>query len=123
MSGSQLGLATGIVRAVGASAYLPLAMTALGAIGLFLSSLTEQPIAAMLATVVVSTTSFVLDSIPQLGFLHPYPLTHNWAAYGDLLRDPVSWTGIEHGLYSTVGYVCVFLLAAWARLSTKDITS
>jgi len=123
LSGSQLGMGTGIVRVIGATVYLGLSLTALGAIGLFLSTLTEQPVAAMLATIVISTASFILDAIPQVGFLHPYLLTHHWAAYGDLLRDPVSWAGIEHGLYCAAAYVVVFLLAAWARLSTKDITS
>ncbi|WP_310962574.1 ABC transporter permease [Nocardioides terrisoli] len=123
LSGTELGFGEGLLRVVAATAYLGVCLTALGAVGIFLSTLTEQPIAAMLATIVFSGASFVLDSIPQVSFLHPYLIVHNWTSFGDLLRTPVAWSGIEHGLYSAVAYVAVFLLAAWARFSTKDVTS
>jgi ABC-2 type transport system permease protein len=123
LSGTQITLAEGLLRVLGATVYLACGMVSLGAVGLFLSTLTEQPIGAMLATVVFSTASFILDSIPQVGFLHPYLITHHWTAFGDLFRSPVAWSGVEHGLYVALGYTTVFLLASWARFSTKDITS
>ena len=71
----------------------------------------------------LSTASFILDSIPQVGWLHPYLITHNWLAFGDLLRDPISWTGVEHGIYVAVAYGAVFWLLSWARFGAKDVTS
>jgi ABC-2 type transport system permease protein len=44
-------------------------------------------------------------------------------SFGDLLRDPVSLDGAGRGLWVALGYAVVFLAAAWARLSGKDITS
>ena len=91
--------------------------------GLFISTLTEQPIGAMIAVVIFSTSSFILDTIPQVDWLHPFLITHNWLAFGDLFRDPVAWGGVEHGLYVAASYALVFWLAAWARFTTRDVTS
>jgi predicted PurR-regulated permease PerM len=78
---------------------------------------------ATIAVVMFSTASFILDSIPQVDWIHPYLITHNWLAFGDLFRDPVAWQGVEHGLYAAAAYAAVFWALGWARLTTKDVTS
>jgi ABC-2 type transport system permease protein len=123
LSGSQISFGAGLVRVLGATAYLAVCIAALGAVGLFVSSLTEQPIGATIAVVIFSTASFILDSIPQVSWLHPFLLTHHWLAFGDLLREPVAWGGLTAGLYLAAAYVAVFWLAAWARFVAKDVTS
>ena len=123
LSGVQVGFGDGLLRVLLASGYLAACLASLGAVGLFVSTLTEQPIGATIAIVIFSTASFILDSIPQVGWLHPYLLTHNWLAFGDLLRDPISWTGVQHGLYVAAGYAAVFWLLSWARFGAKDVTS
>jgi ABC-2 type transport system permease protein len=123
LSGTRISFLAGVGRVVLAAAYLACGLAALGAVGLFISTLTEQPIAATLATVVFSTASFILDSIPQVAWIHPYLLTHRWMAFGDLLRTPIAWEGVLHGLYLAASYAVVFALAAWARFAAKDVTS
>jgi len=123
LSGNQIGFTEGLLRVVGAALYLGVGMAALGAVGLFISTLTEQPIAATLATVVFSAASLIADSIPQLNFLHPYLLVDHWTSFTDLFRYPILWTGVTHGLYVDLAYVVIAFLAAWARFSVKDITS
>lgn len=123
LSGSQIGFGEGLLRVLAASAYLAACFASLGAVGLFVSSLTEQPIGATIAIVIFSSASFILDSIPQVSWLHPYLITHNWLAFGDLFRDPVEWHGVGVGLYVAAAYALVFWLAAWARFTTKDVTS
>lgn len=123
LSGSQVSFADGLLRVLLASVYLGLCFASLGAVGLFVSTLTEQPVGAMIAVVIFSTASFILDTIPQVGWLHPFLITHHWLAFGDLFRDPVAWGGITQGLYVAAAYVVVFGLAAWARFTAKDITS
>jgi ABC-2 type transport system permease protein len=123
LSGSQVPFGDGLVRVVVASVYLGLCFASLGAVGLFVSTLTEQPVGAMIAVVIFSTASFILDTIPQISWVHPFLITHHWLAFGDLFRDPVAWHGITQGLYVVVAYVVVFWLAAWARFTAKDITS
>jgi ABC-2 type transport system permease protein len=123
LSGSQLGLGEGLLRLGAICAYLAVCLSALGALGLFVSTLTEQPIGATIAIVCASVASFIVDSIPQVSWVHPYLLTHWWLAFGDLLRDPVATDGIRHGLLSAGAYVLVFTAAAWARFTNRDVTS
>ncbi len=123
LSGTQVPFADGLVRVLAASVYLGLCFASLGAVGLFVSTLTEQPVGAMIAVVIFSSASFILDTIPQVAWVHPFLITHHWLAFGDLFRDPVAWQGITEGLYVVAAYVVVFCLAAWARFTAKDITS
>ena len=123
LSGSQVSFGDGLLRVAAASVYLGLCFASLGAVGLFVSTLTEQPVGAMIAVVIFSTASFILDTIPQVSWVHPFLITHHWLAFGDLFREPVDWQGMTQGLYVVAAYVVVFWLAAWARFTSKDITS
>jgi ABC-2 type transport system permease protein len=123
LSGAQVGFGDGLLRVAGAMLYLSVQFAALGAIGLFLSTLTEQPIAAMVALVVLTVGMFILDSIPQLSWLGPWLLTHRWSDFGDLLRAPVAWGHLGHGVLAAACYAVVFWLSAWARFAGKDVTS
>lgn len=123
LSGTQTSMADGVWRLALTTLYLAAQLSALGAIGLFISTLTEQPIGATIAVVLVNVMMFILDSIAQLSWLHPWLLTHWWTAFGDLLRDPIATESISRGLTTALVYAGVFWLAAWARLSTKDISS
>jgi ABC-2 type transport system permease protein len=123
LSGTQTSMADGVWRLALSTLYLAAQLSALGAIGLFISTLTEQPIGATIAVVLVNVMMFILNSIPQLDWLHPWLLPHWWTAFGDLLRDPIATESISRGLITAVVYAGTFWLAAWARLSTKDISS
>ncbi len=123
LSGTQTSLADGLWRLVLSSLFLAAQFSALGAIGLFVSTLTEQPIGATIAIVLVNVLMFVLDSIAQLDWLHPWLLTHWWTSFADLLRDPIATESIQRGLITALVYAGVFWVAAWTRLSTKDISS
>jgi ABC-2 type transport system permease protein len=122
LSGTQIGMGSAVLRVLMATLYLGLCFASLGAIGLFVSTLTEQPIGATIAVVVINVMSFILDSIPQLSWLHEWLPTHWWMSFGDLLRDPIAWTDLTRGLLTAAGYMLVFWLAAWARFSDKDVT-
>ncbi|MEO8556215.1 MAG: ABC transporter permease subunit [Actinomycetota bacterium] len=122
LSGSQFSMGQALLRVGLATLYLGLCFASLGAIGLFISTLTEQPIGATIAVVVLNVMSFILDSIPQLSWLHEWLPTHWWMSFGDVLRDPISWGDINRGLVTAAGYSLVFWLAAWARFSDKDVT-
>jgi len=123
LSGTTTSFADGVGRLALSVLYLSAGFAALGAIGLFVSTLTEQPIAAIVATIGIDVLMFILDAIPQVSWLHPWLLVDWWSAFGDLLRDPISTDAISRGLLTALVYAVVFLAAAWLRFRTKDITS
>lgn len=123
LSGTQIGFTEGLWRLLMITLYLTAGFAALGAIGLFISTLTEQPVAATTAIVLLNVMMFICDSISQLSWLHPWLLTHWWTAFGDLLRDPMTTDNVQRGLLTAGVYAVVFWLAAWARFSNKDISS
>lgn len=123
LSGTQIGVGSGLLRLLVAAAYLAAGLSALAMIGLFISTLTEQPIAATVATAMASTLLWVLDAVPQLDWLHPWLLVDRWLAFIDLLRDPIFTDRLTAGLWVDAAYAAVFLLLAWLRFRNKDITS
>ena len=123
LSGSQVSLAAGLWRLTLVALYVAAMMAGLAAIGMFVSTLTESPVAAMATTAVLAVTSQVLDAVPQLDWLHPWLFSHYWLGYSDLLRDPIAVDGVTRGLLATAAYVLVFGALAWSRLTTKDVSS
>lgn len=123
LSGTQVGLGDALGRLAVACAYLTLQLAALAAIGLFVSTLTEQPIGATITVTLLVMTMWILDGIPQLDGLHPWLLVDRWSAFGDVMRDPVFWDTMATGSLVALAYTAVFLSAAWARFAGKDITS
>ena len=123
LSGSQIPFAEAVWRVVLVMLYLSAGLAGLAAVGLFISTLTEQPIAASIALLIFTILSWILDAVPQLEWLHPWLIVHEWLAFGDLLRDPIAWENVLRGLFVDGVYAVVFWLAAWARFSSKDITS
>lgn len=123
LSGIQIGMAEASVRLLLAVLYVTAGLAALAAVGLFISTLTEQPIVAMIATTAVATLMWIMDAIPQLDFLHPWLLVHHWTAFGDLFREPVFTEQIASGLWLALGYAVVFLAGAWLSFSRRDVTS
>lgn len=123
LSGSQLTYPAALGRVGLVVAYLGAGIAALGAMGLFVSTLTEQPLAATIATMVVVALSWIAEGVAQLGWLQPWLLTHWYLSAVDLVRDPVLTSNVVRGLWLDLGYVVTFGLAAWARFTTKDITS
>jgi ABC-2 type transport system permease protein len=123
LSGAQIGLGDALLRLTLAGAYITAGLAALAAIGLFISTLTEQPIGAMIAVTVASTAMWIMDSIPQLDWLHPWLLVHRWSALADAFRDPIFWDTMRMGLLVDLAYAALFATLAWARFARKDITS
>ena len=123
LSGTTMPLSEGLLRLLLVVLYVSAAMAMLGAIGLALSSLTEHPIAAIAAIMIITVASEVSDNIPQFAVVQPYLPTHWWLSFDSLLRTPIDTTELTHGLLSIGVYIVVFCSIAWARFSNADITS
>jgi len=111
------------VRILVAVVYVAVGVTGLAAIGVFFSTLTDSGVGAAIATVSIAIISQILDGLSSLHAIHPYLLTHQWLAFADLFRSPIPWDAMRQGVLLQVCYVIVFLAAALAVFTRKDVTS
>lgn len=123
LSGTTVSLGAGVLRVLLVALYCAAALASLGAIGLAASTLTQHPVGAIAALLVVVVGSEIADQVPQLSGIHPYLPSHFWLSWADLFRAPVVWSGIGHGLLSFAVYFAIFGGFAWARFTSADITS
>jgi ABC-2 type transport system permease protein len=121
LSGTTLPFLDGMGRSLLAAMVVGASMLGLAAVGLFISTVTDVPIAATAIIIGVVIVSAILDGISEVSFLHPWLLTNYWSAFADLMRDPVRWHGIWKDLVLQAGYVAFFGAAAWARMTTRDV--
>jgi ABC-2 type transport system permease protein len=77
----------------------------------------------MAATATLTVIAQIVDTIPQVQVIHEYLYTHWWLAVGDLMRDPMAFDDVSTGLLTQAVYLAVFGTLAWARFTTKDVTS
>ncbi|MEO8906860.1 MAG: ABC transporter permease [Microbacteriaceae bacterium] len=123
LSGSTVSFGEAIYRLLLIGAFVVISLLGLCAIGLFISTLTDVPVGAMAATVVLAVMSQVLDSVPQLAWLGPWLFSHYWLSFADLLRQPISWTSLGDNALLQLGYIAVCGALAYGRFATKDILS
>jgi ABC-2 type transport system permease protein len=123
LSGRTVSYGEGLGRLALVLLYVAGTIVTVAAIGLFVSTMTEVPIAAMAATLTLTITSEVADAIPQLAAIHGWLPTHYWLDWIGMLRDPVITSDMTTGLLVTLGYVAFFVSLAWARFGSKDVTS
>ncbi|HEY5185008.1 MAG TPA: ABC transporter permease [Actinomycetes bacterium] len=122
LSGSTISFGAALMRVLLVVLYVAAMLAGIAAIGLFISTLTEVPLAAMAATAITVVVVAILDSVPQISSIHPYLFVQWWFSFGDLIRDPVVYGPMVHGLVVHAVYVAVFGSLAWARLTTKDVS-
>jgi ABC-2 type transport system permease protein len=123
LSGRTVSYGDGLLRLLLVTGYVALTVATIAAIGLFVSTMTEVPVAAMAATLTLTIVSEVADAIPQLSSIHGALPSHYWLQWVDLLRDPVRSGDMYTGLLVTLFYVALFVSLAWARFGGKDVTS
>jgi len=123
LSGTGLSPAEIALRTLGAVSFIAVSMLGVGAIALFLSTVTDSALGAALGALAALITSEVLVTLSAASAVNPYLPTRYWLAWIDFFRDPIVWRNIERGYAVQGAYVLVFLGAAWAHFATKDITS
>ena len=123
LSGTALTPADILARTAGSIAFIAVSMLGVGAIALFLSTLTDSSLAAALGALAALVTSQVLVALNAAGSVSPYLPTRYWLAWVDFFRQPILWRNIDRGFAVQGVYVVVLLAAAWANFATKDITS
>ena len=123
LSGTAMTPADILIRTAATIVFIAVSMLGVGAIALFLSTLTDSPLAAALGALAALITSGVLVTLNAAGSVNPYLPTRYWLAWVDFFREPILWRDIDRGFAVQAVYVVVLLGAAWANFATKDITS
>jgi ABC-2 type transport system permease protein len=123
LSGTPLTPADIILRTVGAVTFIAVSMLGVGAIALFLSTLTDSSLAAALGAMAALIASATLVALNAAASISPYLPTEYWLAWLDFFRQPILWRDIDRGFAIQAVYVVVFLGAAWANFASKDVTS
>ncbi|PPF80505.1 ABC transporter permease [Rathayibacter rathayi] len=123
LSGTTVPLTDAIGRALAIAVYAALSLVGLAAVGLFISTLTDMPVGAMAATVVISIAAQIVGSLSQLQVLRPFLLTDHWFDFADLLRDPIAWGSFGENALLQLAYVAVFGSLAVGRFTTRDVLS
>jgi len=123
VSGSALTAGQLAWRIVFTICYVAFSMLGVAAIALFLSTVSDSGLAASLGALAALIGSSVLLTLDAARSLQPYLPTRYWLSFIDLFRDPILWRDVERGVALQAVYVAVFLAAAWANFTTKDVTS
>jgi ABC-2 type transport system permease protein len=123
LSGAPLSLLQLTERIAGAIAFITVSMLGVAAIALFLSTITDSALGSALGSLAALVASEVLVTLNAATVVQPYLPTRYWLAWIDFFRQPVFWRDIQRGFGIQAVYVVVFLAAAWANFSTKDITA
>ncbi|WP_233255439.1 ABC transporter permease [Naasia lichenicola] len=123
LSGDTVSISESLGRALLMSAYVSVSLIGLSAIGLFISTLTDTPVGAMAATIVISVAAQVVGSLDQLAWLHPWLFSYHWLGVVDMLRQPILWSSFGDNAILQLGYVIVFGALAYSRFVTKSILS
>ncbi|MSO16879.1 MAG: ABC transporter permease [Candidatus Planktophila sp.] len=123
LSGDVISIPAALVRIFLVAIYVTISLMGLTAIGLFISTLTVIPVGAMAATVVVSTVTQILGTLPQLAVIHPYLISYYWLGFADLLRNPISLGSFASNTLLQLAYIAIFGSLAYGRFTTKDVLS
>jgi ABC-2 type transport system permease protein len=123
LSGDVISVPDALVRSLLVAASVTLSLLGLSVIGLFISTLTDVPVGAMAATVVVCITAQILDILPQLAWLHPWLFSHYWLGFADLLRQPLDWTSFGTNAVVQLCDIVIFGALACSRFAPKNIQS
>jgi len=123
LSGSTLSPGTALLRIGGAACYIATGMSALAAVGVFASTLSDSAPGASVATVGLAIVSQILESLSALAPIHTFLISERWLAFVDLFRDPIVWGEMAEGLVAHALYAAVFVALAGVVLARKDVMS
>ena len=123
LSGDVISIPAALLRIFLVAIYVTISLMGLASIGLFISTLTVIPVGAMAATVVVSTVTQILGTLPQLASIHPYLISYYWLGFADLLRNPISLGSFASNALLQLAYIAIFGSLAYGRFTTKDVLS
>ena len=123
ISGTPLTAPQLLLRTVLMLGYIGWSMLGVASVSLFLSTLTDSPLAAALGGLAVLVGSTVLVTLDAAESVREWLPTRFWLSWVDLFRDPILWHDVQRGVAVQGAWIAVLLAAAWANFATRDITS
>jgi ABC-2 type transport system permease protein len=123
VSGTPLTARDALLRTLLAMLYVALSMLGVAAMALFLSTVTDSPLAAALGALAFLVTSSLLLTLDAAQALRPYLPTRYWLSFVDVFRQPILWRDLVRGVALQGVYLVVLLGAGWANFATKDVKS
>ncbi|MEJ6761549.1 MAG: ABC transporter permease subunit [Candidatus Planktophila sp.] len=123
LSGDVISIPAALLRIFLVAIYVTISLLGLSSVGLFISTLTVIPVGAMAATVVFSTVTQILGTLPQIAGIHPYLISYHWLGFADLLRNPIGLESFASNLLLQLAYIAIFGSLAYSRFTTKDVLS
>jgi ABC-2 type transport system permease protein len=109
------------IAAIGLYIFISLLFAA--GIAFLMSVLTDAPLGAVGAAVVLVIISNVLNAIDALGSLREWLPTHYSQAWIDLMSSDVDWTNMARGASYSIVACSIFVSIAVYRFDRKDIVS
>jgi ABC-2 type transport system permease protein len=102
-----------------------LAMFVVSALCFLFSSLTDNSIGPIIATMAVIIVSILIISLPFELFqtIRPYLFLNYFDAWQKVFDDPIPWDVIRKNAAILAGFMVAFFLAALAYFARKDILS
>lgn len=122
-AGEQLAWSDFGPRLVLVIASLFLALLFVSALAFLVGVLTDAPLGAVGAAVMVTIVSSILDTIDALGVVREGLPTHEQFAWAGALQQEIAWSGIATGGLWAVAYAVVLLGASFVLFSRKDVLS
>jgi ABC-2 type transport system permease protein len=102
-----------------------LAMFVVSSLCFFFSSLTDNSIGPIIATMAVIIVSIIIITLPFELFqaIRPYLFVHYFDAWQKVFDDPIPWDLIRTNVLILTGFMAAFFLAAMIYFARKDILS
>ncbi|MFI5806450.1 ABC transporter permease [Streptomyces sp. NPDC051561] len=94
-----------------------------GALGFWLSTVTDAPLGAVGGAVGLTVVSTMLDAVTALGGVRDFLPTHWQYAWLDALRPEIAWSQMAQGVSLSLAYSMVFLALAFRGFARKDVVS
>lgn len=123
LSGTTLTITEALWRTAGSGIYMTIVLSGVIAIGLFVSTRTDNAAGATVAAVVITIGSQILDQLPSFRSIHAFLPTHGWRGFTGLFRFPVDWAPMAAGLRVSITYTAVFLALALLSFRARDVTT
>jgi ABC-type transport system involved in multi-copper enzyme maturation permease subunit len=99
------------------------ALLVVGAIAMLLSTIFDNPVTAVAATLAVYLTLYIVGRIEFFETLHPYFFTTDMDFWREVLKPMVPWHDLYHYSATCGAYIFGILLAAVLVFERKDITT